>query len=242
MPIDTLREISSRVRSGLRRRLRRGVLLEDKGLRDLHDNLMSIDRGFLRGQPLSSARFVVMDTETTGFKAYAGDEIVSIALIELIGLEQTGRSFTSLINPGREIPTVSTAIHGIKDEDVKGAPVLEEVLLEVGEFIGDSILVGHHINFDIRFLNKTLHRELLCHLKHPWLDTMMMYAAASGRVGRYSLDDVAKTLNIEIEGRHSAYGDALATALVFSRLAGKLVSLDDTVKKLEDEQVGLGHF
>ena len=59
--------------------------------------------------PVEQTRFVVLDTETTGFKVYGGDEIVSIALLEMHGLEPTGREFTTLVNPGRAIPPLSTA-------------------------------------------------------------------------------------------------------------------------------------
>ena len=181
---------------------------------------------------VEETRFVVLDTETTGFKVYGGDEIVSIALLELRGLEPTGREFATLVNPGRAIPPSSTAVHNISDADVTHAPVIDEVLHDVAGFIGESVLVGHHVPFDIRFLNKTLHRRFRCRLRNPWLDTMLMYVALSGRLGHYSLDDVARYCGVDISDRHTARGDALMTAAMFKKLALNLAANPCTVSAL----------
>jgi len=242
MPSEQFREAISRIRAGLRRKLSRGVLLEDPDMHGLQQRLLELDPHELTHQPVAEARFVVIDTETTGLQAYAGDEIVSISLLELHGLEYTGKEFSSLVNPGRDIPESSTAIHHIDNQDVHNAPVLEEVLLEVVDFIDHAVLVGHHIGFDMRFLNRTLHRELLCHLKHPWLDTMLLYLAASGRVGHYTLEEVAKFSHVEIRGRHTAHGDAVTAANVFRRLVKQLSEFSSPVQLLIDRQLELGHF
>lgn len=56
--------------------------------------------------------------------------------------------------------------------------MIEQVLFDVIHFIGSSILIGHHVQFDIRFLNKTLYHLCRGHLRHPYLDTMVLYTAA----------------------------------------------------------------
>ncbi len=242
MPSEQFRETMSRIRAGLRRKLTRGALLEDPEMHSLQQRLLELAPRELTQQAVAETRFVVIDTETTGLKAYAGDEIVSISLLELEGIHATGREFSTLINPGRDIPESSVEIHHIRNEDVADAPVLEEVLLEVVDFIDHAVLVGHHIGFDIRFLNRVLHREMLCHLKHPWLDTMLLYLAASGRVGHYSLEDVANFSQVEIHGRHTAHGDAVTAAKVFRQLVGHLGEFTSPVQLLIDRQFELGHF
>ncbi len=242
MASEQLGELFGRIHAGLRRGLKRGALLSEPSMLALHHRLRKLNPKQLTHRAISETRFVVIDTETTGFKAYAGDEICSIALIELQGLEATGREFSTLINPGRKIPASSTAIHHISDVDVKDAPVIEEVLLEVANFIDESVIVGHHIGFDIRFLNRILQKELLCRLKHPWLDTMLLYLASAGRVGHYTLEEVADFAGVEIHQRHTARGDAQASAEVFMRLAGRLIKFDKPVQKLIDRQYELGHF
>ena len=192
--------------------------------------------------PVAETRFVVLDTETTGFKVYGGDEIVSIALLELHGLEPTGREFTTLVNPRRSIPMVSTAVHNICDADVAHAPVIEEVLHDVTGFIGESVLVGHHVPFDLRFLNRALHQGFRCRLRNPWLDTMLMYVALSGRLGHYTLEDVAGFCGVEICGRHTARGDALMTAAMFKTLASQLSDGHRAVSMLIKRQTRLNFF
>ncbi len=242
MASEQLGEIFERIRVGLRRRLQRGALLSDPRMLALHDRLLAINPKEMIQQSLAETRFVAIDTETTGLQAYAGDEIVSIALIELQGLEPTGREFNHLINPGRDISPESTAIHHITNRDVADAPLIEEVLLEVTDFIGEGVLVGHHIGFDMRFLNKTLQKELLCHLKHPWLDTMLLYLAASGRMGHYTLEEVADVTRVAICARHTARGDAMTAVNIFNVLARRLTELDRPVAQLIDRQYEFGHF
>ena len=242
MANEELGEIFARIRAGLRRSLQRGALLGDKRIAEMHRRLLAVDPRHLVQQPMSETRFVVIDTETTGLNAYAGDEICSIALLEMDGLELTGREFQSLINPGRPIPEATKAIHGLSDDDVRDAPVIEEVLLEITEFIGDSVLIGHHTGFDIRFLNKTLQKEMMCRLKHPWLDTMLLYLVHTGRVGHYTLEEVADYARVEVLNRHTARGDALIAAKVFVALAGRLTEFSNPVQKLIERQYELGHF
>lgn len=242
MASEQLGELLGRIHAGFRRTLGKGALLSDPEMLALHRRLLSVDPKRLVNQPLRETRFVVLDTETTGTQAYAGDEICSIALVEMQGLELTGREFSSLIFPGRAIPAASTRIHHLTDADVAQAPLIEEVMQEIADFIGESVLVGHHIGFDIRFLNKILQRELLCHLKHPWLDTMLLYLMHTGRVGHYTLEEVAGYARVEVQGRHTARGDAITTAEVFRRIAPVLSGYKNPVNELIRRQYELGHF
>lgn len=93
----------------------------------------------IKQQAIHASRFVVLDTETTGFHAYSGDEVIDIAMIELQGLHATGRSYQSYINPQRPIPAESTAIHHLTDEDVAQAPRFQQVLPEVLDFIDNAV-------------------------------------------------------------------------------------------------------
>ena len=230
------------------RRLRSGLPwpspqpLDDPRLKAMHACLRACKPSLLLRTPLAQTRFVVIDTETTGFHAYAGDAIVSIALLEMQGLTPTGRAYTSLVNPRRDIPPASTAIHHITEADVAQAPVLEEALCDVIPFIGDSILIGHHVQFDIRFLNKALYQLCWGHLRHPCLDTMMLYTAVSGRLGHYTLEEVAQACKVTIRDRHTAYGDAMATAAIFQALAPRLSRIEQPVSRLVQRQRAMGQF
>ena len=222
--------------------LRNGPLLADPLCHAVHSRVRALNPKALTCLPVEQTRFVVLDTETTGFKVYGGDEIVSIALLEMRGLEPTGREFTTLVNPGRAIPPASTTVHNICDADVVHAPAIEEVLHDVTRFIGESVLVGHHVPFDLRFLNKALHRGFRCRLRNPWLDTMLMYVALSGRLGHYTLEDVARFCGVEIRDRHTARGDAVMTAAMFKTLASGLSAGHRTVSTLIKRQTQVGFF
>jgi DNA polymerase-3 subunit epsilon len=188
--------------------------------------------GELLQQPLEEARVVVIDTETTGLHAYAGDEIIAIAMIELRGVEPTGEQYDRLINPQCPISEASSEIHGLDDADVADAPTLAQCLPEILTFLGGAIVVGHHVDFDMRFLNKHLEKSLDCPLQNPRLDTMLLYLEHSGRMGHYSLEEVAKACNITIRGRHTALGDAGACAEIFRSLASELVKPQDPARRL----------
>lgn len=187
----------------------------------IHDFFASLDMKSILNTTVEQARFVVLDLETTGFSVYAGDEIVSVGMIEYSGLQPTGNVFSSLVNPGRSIPKVSSRIHGIYDEDVKRAPTIEDCIDSIAEFISDAVIVGHHVTFDIRFLNKAMQHHLFCRLLNPWVDTMLLYLVQSGRLGHYSLDEVAEIYSVEMIDRHSALGDAKISAEIFTRLLEK---------------------
>jgi len=183
-------------------------------------------------QPIAKTRFVVLDTETTGFQANSRDEIISIALLELNGLEKTDREYKTLINPGRPIPESSTEIHGIRDADVRDAPILGDKLADIIMFIDEAIVVGHHISFDIDFLSKHLQKLIGCSLQNPWIDTMWLYAELTGKPDHYKLDEVARASGVEIAERHTAYGDAHATADIFIQLTQRMIKPADPVSRL----------
>lgn len=207
--------------------------LEDPHLRALHRRCTNHDFKAVLARPVAEARFVILDTETTGFHAYGGDEIISVAVLEQRGLEPTGREFTTLVNPGRPIPEASRKIHGLSDAQVADSPPIEAVLPTLLEFIDDAVLVGHHIDFDRRFLNKALLKNMYCQLGNPSLDTMLLHLAFSGRMGHYTLDEVAKYCHVTVRERHTARGDAMATAEIFNTLAPRLAEPGMTVAELQ---------
>ncbi len=216
--------------------------LSNPNFKNLHDLFAQLDVQTIGTQLINDTKFVVIDTETTGLRAYSGDEIISICMLEMQGLKLTGQKYQTHINPGRHIPPESTAIHGLKDEDVADCPKITEVLTEVVKFIDKSVVVGHHLNFDIRFLNKTFQKLLLCKLPHLWIDTMMLYIAYSGRMGHYTLDEIADICKVENPARHTAYGDAMATAMIFQKITARMLVSNQQVADLIKTQFEVGNF
>lgn len=200
------------------------------------DRLQQFPAQRLLQVPFEDCRFVVLDTETTGFGVYSGDAIVSVAMVEMQGKELTGRHYNQLINPLRPIPERSRQIHGIDDQQVKDAPTLVECLPEILEFMHEALLVGHHTWFDIRFFNKTIKDLGGKPLPHPWVDTLLLYLGLSGRLGHYSLEEVAAFCKVTVTDRHTALGDARTTAGLFQYLAPRLCEPHEPVRRLLAQQ------
>lgn len=167
---------------------------------------------------LADRRFVALDLETTGLDVRR-DRVVQIGAVRLAGFAIAPEPpFHRLVDPGRPIPPVSTRIHGISDADVAGAPGVDAALAELAAWIGDAVVVGHSIAFDLAVL-----RFEAARVGAPWrepraLDVGLVAAGQDPRLGDPSLEDLAIAAGVSIEGRHTALGDARACAEIFAAL------------------------
>ncbi|MEO5337771.1 MAG: exonuclease domain-containing protein [Magnetospirillum sp. WYHS-4] len=181
---------------------------------------------------LRDCAFVVFDTETTGLRPSTGDQMVSIAGVRVFqGRMLSGETFSQLVNPGMSIPTSSIRFHGITDDMVVGQPDPAEALDRFHGFVGDAVLVAHNIAFDITFI-RMQEKKLGYAFDQPLLDTLLLSAFLYPEIEDHSLDAVTARLGIEVEGRHTALGDAMVTAAVFVRLIEMLETRG--VKTLRD--------
>jgi DNA polymerase-3 subunit epsilon len=174
-----------------------------------------------REQPLAALRCVVFDLDTTGLSPEGGDRIVSVAAIRVRGgAVKRDETFDALVNPRRPIPPASVAFHGITDAMVAEAPPLDVVLPAFLKFAEGAVLVGHQVWFDLRFVAREAAHLGLPPLTvgHPVLDTAALSGIVHGSVRDHGLDAVAQRLGVAVRGRHSALGDAIATAEIFVRL------------------------
>jgi DNA polymerase-3 subunit epsilon/CBS domain-containing protein len=113
-------------------------------------------------------------------------------------------------------------IHGIDDAALAGAPEFAEVWPQFTNYLANDVLIGHTIGFDIALLKREL--ELIA---KPWsappvLDTRLLAQIAEPALAGYSLEELGAWLGIEITERHSALGDAVATAKIFCALIPRL--------------------
>jgi DNA polymerase-3 subunit epsilon len=182
------------------------------------------DAGSLSERSLKSITFVVFDTETTGLKPSLGDEIISIGAVRVVnGRLLSGETFERLVNPGQTIPPESIKFHHITDEMVKDKPPLSIVLPQFKSFVGDAVMAAHNAAFDLKFLHMK-EKSTGIVFTNPVVDTLLLSRLADQYLADHSLDGIAERFNIDIPERHTALGDALATAVVLVRLIEVLES------------------
>jgi DNA polymerase III subunit epsilon len=112
------------------------------------------------------------------------------------------------------VPIESIKIHGIQPEMLQGQPVIDQVLPLFYRFSEETILVAHNAAFDLRMLELKENQTGIKFI-NPVLDTLLLAAVVHPAQENQNLEAIAKRLGISIVGRHTALGDALATAEVF---------------------------
>jgi DNA polymerase-3 subunit epsilon/CBS domain-containing protein len=172
--------------------------------------------------PLIALDAVVIDTETTGLDPRRA-RIVEVAVVRLTGGRlQQGATFRRLVCPGEPIPKSASAIHGIDDAAVADAPAFAGIWPELSAFIGDAVVIGHTVGFDLAVLKRECEQAGIVWSPPRTLDTRLLAQVAEPRLAGYSLEGLAAWLGVAITDRHSATGDALACAQIFLALLSKL--------------------
>jgi DNA polymerase-3 subunit epsilon len=166
--------------------------------------------------------FAVLDTETTGLNVNEGHRIISIAATKIKNLKITNEILDELVNPERQISEPSIKIHNITQEQVQNKPVLKELDEKIYNFLENTVLVGHNLNFDIKFIVSSGPYTTIAHrVKNiVTIDTIYLSAGIYPHFNSYELSFLCKTLKIQTEDqtRHSALGDSVITARLFLHL------------------------
>lgn len=183
------------------------------------------------GLPLHQVTFCVLDLETTGASP-ADCAITEVGAVKLRGGECLG-TFQTLVNPGVGIPPEITVLTGITEAMVLPAPRIETVLPSFLEFLGPSVIVGHNVRFDLRFLQAALVASGRRPANNPWVDTCALARRlVRDEVPNCQLGTLADRLRLPHRPTHRALADALATGDLLHALlerAGSLgvLGLDD---------------
>ena len=170
----------------------------------------------LADTPLRDLIFVVFDSETTGLNP-AKDAVVQLGAVRIVnGKIVAGEVFDTFVNPGVPIPASSTEVHRISDEMVRDAPEFDSVCTTFHSFSKEAVLIAHNAPFDMAFLHRQ-GKKTGIGFNHPVLDTVHLSAVVFGGSEEHTLDALCQRMDIDIplEVRHSALGDALATAKAF---------------------------
>ncbi len=168
--------------------------------------------------PLTMLSYTVIDTETTGLDPSGGDEIVALGAVRIVNNRLLRyETYEQLVDPKRLIGTMSETIHGISQEMLRGQPAIEEVLPQFHEFCADTVLVGHNMAFDMRFL-QLKEAGTGVRFTQPVLDTLLLSEVLHPNQSSHALEASAERLGVTVVARHTALGDALVTGEVFLRM------------------------
>ncbi|MFD2563941.1 3'-5' exonuclease [Aquimarina rubra] len=178
--------------------------------------------------PIEEIRFVAFDTETTGFD-YVNDRVLSIGAIAINYIAIDVSDQLELYLEQDVFNSATVKIHGIRRNN-NFETVTESKAIEMFiKYIGNSILIAHHADFDRRMINSALQRQGLGKLKNRFLDTGVLFRKTKHLVYRnqrgsnhYTLDELCDDLKISKSDRHTASGDAFITAMAFLKIVSKL--------------------
>lgn len=181
-------------------------------------------RTWSEATPLEQIRFCVLDCETTGLDPKR-HRIVSIGAVGVIeGQIDLGDTLEVLLRV--RFNTAATLVHGITRSETRNALDEPEALAALLDYLGDGVIVGHHISHDLQMIDAALARHSQDRLLNQHLDTGELIGSlldstafgADAELEDYSLDGLCRFFGILPYDRHTAPGDAFLTAGILLRL------------------------
>lgn len=154
-------------------------------------------------------QFIVLDFETTGL-SYNKDRIIELAAIKYENDVETEK-FVTLVNPKMKISSSSIAIHHITDDMVKDSPDESTVIPQLIEFLSDGLIVGHNVNFDLRFLETAADRLGLT-AQYNYIDTLDISKKLFDGLSDYKLSTVAEYIGLNTDDMHRSETDVRVCA------------------------------
>ena len=159
--------------------------------------------------------YAIVDIETTGGNAGTGS-ITEIAILISDG-KNIMHKYTTLVNPMQPIPIFIEKLTGITDGMVSKAPVFGKVAKDIYELLQDKVFVAHNVNFDFSFVAHQLSQHGFKLQSRKLCTVRLSRKIFEGHLS-YSLGNLCRSLDIRIEDRHRAMGDAEATTILFHKL------------------------
>ena len=175
--------------------------------------------------------FTAIDVETTGLSP-SRDRVIELTAIRFQGSNSIWSS-TWLFNPGTNIPSRSTSVHGITDRMVKDQPTFSTVAADISAALTNSIIIAHNARFDWSFMSKEFARAG-AEVPHvtvvdsiPW-SKLVLPARRS-----YSLHALSADLNLHTAPTHRSESDTMALVELIQHCIGSMET-NATLDKLED--------
>jgi DNA polymerase-3 subunit epsilon/CBS domain-containing protein len=172
--------------------------------------------------PLLALDAVALDTETTGLDPSRA-RLIELGAVRIhAGRLAPEGTFRRLIHPSLSIPAAATAVHGIDDGKVADAPPFADVWREFQHWRADALVIGHSLGFDFAVTARACERAGLPWTQPRALDIRLLAEACAPQLPGYDVEKLAVWLGVEVEGRHSALGDAVTAARIFLAMAPHL--------------------
>lgn len=173
---------------------------------------------------LRDVRFVVFDTETSGLSPKSS-KLLSLAAVSIHNQQlQLSDSFEVCVAQDDVGGQAAAPIHGLVPQELMHGMSAMDAVLAFLTYVGSAVLVAHHTRFDLAVVNRVLSAYPGAKVMNPWLDTGRLVARfehgvlSQHVVPRMGLDEVLTRYDVEMGERHTAPGDALATAILFLRV------------------------
>lgn len=189
--------------------------------------------------------FIVIDTETTGLD-YEFDHVIEVSAIKYVNFQAVD-TFTSLIQPPpfysfdenkqlieEYVSEFITQLTGISNEMLEDAPTTETVIPQFLSFVGDSVLIGHNVNFDINFLYDAAKKYCGSDFSNDFIDTLRIARKVFPELEHHRLSDVASACHVDQGAAHRAEADCVVTAKCYEFMRNMALST-----RSEAEFVGL---
>ena len=165
--------------------------------------------------------YTVLDIETTSLDSYHG-EILEISAIKVRNKKEVDY-FSELIKTNNEIGYFTTRLTGITNEMVEqDGKDLIYVLQEFQKFLGNDIIIGHNVNFDIDFIYDSMENNLNEYLSNNYIDTLRLSRKVLPQLKHHKLDNLIDYFELEKRDEHRALNDCILTNQVYINLANYL--------------------
>lgn len=167
--------------------------------------------------------YTVIDFETTGLDPVT-DEIIEVGALRVRN-HKVVASYAQLVSPGRLLPTEIIELTGIDDAMLAGQPVIADILPGFVDFLGDDIIIGHNVTFDLQFLAAARDKCSLDKKDYKWIDTCSLARTLYPDAPKYSLASLATYLKISSPG-HRANTDMHVTYMLYMHETADVLKYD----------------
>ena len=153
--------------------------------------------------------YCVIDIETTGL-CHIKNEIIELSALKIQNNKIIDK-YSSLVKPNTEIKSFITNLTGITNEMVSKERTIDFVIKEFCEFIGNMVVVGHNISFDLRFIDANCKKHLTHSFANDYCDTLKIARKSIPNLKSYKLAILAEHFGISTEGHHRGLADCEIT-------------------------------